>query len=334
MRELCTITVVMTQNERTPRDNLDNFADTQTDPYLTRVFEKIKLYNDLLLEQAVSQDQIYEIMNELDNDWRQLMNETTIVTAAVSFVDENSSESTSVEVRSEFYEEHEMIFGGVLPVRVGLEMAEGSLYQLELRLTREGLTSSGNIVMMLGSAKISEIASIEFPDMMSIERARKWLEYYNFEEFEDINVSLFEPSTEECEMVLKLKDIEINTVVSADKDHAHSTRTMQALNIYTNSLFDFDSDAPYGLTLDGEAWSSDSDGTLSRSYCSGATMSAIDRVVWLPKDDDHEHILTPHLAARFLGTTKDDSDTEIFVPICVVQQLRSYRYSFFTGYSD
>lgn len=156
-------------------DQLDRFSKVQIDPFLTGIFQKIHAYNELLNDQHVDSSQINDIINELDDEWRQLMHQAVVVTGVVSFLDENSVGSGEL-TRGDFYEDHEMEFGGVFPVRINTESnsmqyLDGELhkYRLELRLSREGLTREGKRLFMNGTAKLDDIAGIEFPDAMSVE---------------------------------------------------------------------------------------------------------------------------------------------------------------------
>ena len=324
-------------NSHTHLDILDDFSPVQMDPIFTAVFEKMKIYNDLLFSEAVSEERIVEIMQELDSEWQGLLGDEMLITGAVTFMDEDSLDTVG-SMKRDFFESHPMKFGGVLPVVTRVIHSSGSLldedlkvYQLELRLIREGITTEGKLVTMHGSAKVDEIASIEVPNKMSALRARAWLEYYKNDELSDIEGARFKPSKEECEMVQRLASIEIDSRIPHDEKDEYTLQTMQALNIYTNSLFNFDKDVPYDLSVKGEAWYEDKDGNLKAAIIGGTTMASVDRLVWLGNDRD-EHTLMPHLAAKFLGTTKDDEPTSFYVPISIVKHFRSYRYNYFIGY--
>ena len=331
----------MTDHEKTYSDStdiLEHFTDVQIDPFLTAVFEKMKLYNELLSEQYVSSNQINEIMNELDDEWRNLMYREVIVTGRVAFAREDSL-GRDEDITYDFYEDHPMIFGGVLPIQIDTFVGNGGYaddelrkYHLELRLTREGITSEGGYVEMKGSADIDEIAGLEFPNSMSLDRAKKWLEFYKPDEIADVDVAIYTPSIEECEMTMRLGDIVIDARIPHDADNKYTIQTMQALNIYTNSLFSFDSDVPYQLTVEGEAWHCGAESLLTPASINGSTMSAIDRVVWLAAVSEPEYMLRPHVAVRFLGETKDDLAQEVHVPIAAIKDLWSYRHKYFVGY--
>lgn len=243
----------------------------------------------------------------------------------------------------DFYEAQDVDFGGVLPLCLdtlySADLPDGSTgqthkYELGLRLTREGIDPDGAHVIMHGSARLDDIVSLEFPNQMSVEGARRWLEYYAPDVIEDVDIALFEPSKEECEMLLRLKGMTGDISVPHDEQGSTLLRSMQALNIYTNSLFSFDVDVPYQLAVDGDAWQPDSEGTLQPAFVKGSTMSALNRVVWLSPEGGPDSLVRPHLAARFLGNTKDDPATDMFVPIDSVVSLKSYRYHYFVGYSD
>lgn len=321
---------------------LDDIAALQVDPAISTVFEKMRVYSELLQEQYVSDVQINEIMNELDEEWRGLMHQTAVVTGIISFLPEHIVGKEGEPVR-DFYDTQEVDFGGVLPLCLdtlyAVDQPDGSTadmykYELGLRLIREGIAPDGTYVLMHGSAKLDEIVSIEFPNQMSVEGARKWLEYYVPEVIQDVDIALLAPSKEECEMVLRLKDMTMDISVPHDEKGSTLLRTMQALNIYTNSLFDFDKEVPYQLAVNGDAWQPSDDGLLLPAFIQGSTMSALNRIVWLAPEGEPDGAVRPHVAARFLGNTKDDPATEMYVPVDSVTSLKSYRYHYFVGYNE
>ena len=328
------------ENPETRRfDIVDTFANVQTDPLLRNVFDKIRTYNELLVDQYVSGEQITEIMKEIDDEWRQLMGETVIVSGNVMFANDMVAGISEQKTSSDFYEDHEMEFGGVLPILLESMPSSGDYkddklhqFRLELRLIREGLTPEGKRILMRGSAKLDEIASIDFPNMMSVERAYRWLDFYKTDELQEIEADLLNPSSEECEMVMKLAGLTIDGRLPHDVGDGHALSTAQALNIYLESLFSFDKDSPYELSVNGEAWSIERNGDLIASAISGTSIAAVDRIVWLAKCNELSYLLSPHIAVRFLGTTKDDAVNLMYVPLDSVDQFRSQRHSYFVGY--
>lgn len=330
-------------SEAVPRepDILDSFSKVQIDPIFVSVFKKMRMYNDLLSSQMVSDEQIEEIMNELDDEWGMVLRDKVEVTGVVSFLPPEVEGSEGESIR-DFYEAHEMEFGGVLPVRVGAgnEYDDSNVltedlhnYVLKVRFVREGIATDGSLVTMYGTADVDEISSIVVPNMMSVPGAREWLDFYHPEYMQDIDVALLNPAVEECDMVMRLQDVSIDVKLPRDEDEQRIVRSMQALNIYTNSLFDFDQDAPYLLAVSGDAWQL-GDGNLEPAHISGSTMAALDRIVWLAEEGQPENILIPHLSARFLAESKDEPATDMFVPLKSVVALRSFRHDYFIGYPE
>lgn len=135
-------------------------------------------------------------------------------------------------------------------------------------------------------------------------------------------------------MTMRLKDLEFDARLPHDKENTYTVRTTQAFNVYTNSLFEFDKDAAYHMKVSGEAWQPSANGLVIPTEATGATMVAVDRLIWLAKNGSPDHIVKPHVAVRFLGTTKDDPDVEMYIPVSSIISFTSYRYAYFTGYQD
>jgi hypothetical protein len=316
-------------------DGLNELFEVQTESAFTEVFEKIKLYNELLKDEPVDSEQINAIMRELDNEWQAVMGQTVIISGVASFL---PPDAIGVDGRAtqEFYEDENMQFGGVMPVRMeSVYLDEDQhIYLLKLMLTREAVDMNGHRVLQQGTAKVDDISSIILPDMLSANTAKKWLEYYHPEYIEDIDVALLNPSNEECEMVMRLKDLVFDM-----KRYSHDTpermlRSAQAMNVYTNNLFKFDKEVPYQLSVDGDALSLDDDGNLEAAYVKGSTMAAVDRVIWLSAQDEDGYVVRPYLAVSLLDESKDVQGNAVRVPLQSIVDLKSYRYSYFVGYSE
>ena len=318
------------------------FEDARIDPFIRQVFEKMRLYNELLATEFVDSDQINRIMRELDEEWDMLMRREAVITGIMSFLPVDAHGSDGEPVR-DFFDTETVVFGGVMPVqmatRYGFERLDDDeddhhTYELRLHVTREAIDSAGKVVHMVGTAAIDDVLSIEFPNVMSVERAKKWLSYYHADDLDDIEVGMLNPTAEECEMLMRLADITID-VGRPHKDVDHLTlRSVQALNVYTNSLFTFDKDVPYLLQVDGPGWQPDKDGALQPAYLSGRTMSSLDELAWLAADEQPETVVLPHVAARFQSEDKDEPPIRMLVPISSIVSLRSFRYDYFVGYTD
>jgi hypothetical protein len=318
------------------------YDDVQLDPYVNAVFEKMKLYSELLKHEFVGSDQINEIMRELDDEWDSLLRREAVLTGVMKFLPINLRGSEGDPVR-DFYEDETVIFGGVMPVQIETKYAfertddideDTHIYELQLHVTREAIDSDGKLVRLTGTAALDDIVSLEFPNLMSTDRARNWLAYYHPDDMDDIEVSLLNSCTEECEMLLRLSDSSVDIARPHRGDTELSLRSAQALNIYTNSLFTFDREAPYIISVSGDALQPDDDGGFQPTHITGTTMSSLDRIVWLAKDSESESVLYPHVIAHFLADDKDAKALEMMVPISSINSLKSCRYDYFVGYGD
>lgn len=315
-------------------ETLQNFSDVHLDPFIAAVFEQISIYNDLLARESISKDRVNEIMNELDDNWRILMQKNATVTGLMSFIPETIEDSEG-EAKAEFYEDQEVEFRGVLPIKISGEsygdVDEGN-YELQLKLVREGITPDGQYISMHGTAKVSDIVAIEFLELMSQARATKWLDYYHGDDVQDIDTSLLNPSIEECENTLRLTECAVDVGLPHKGDTTMMHRSRQALEIYSNGIVTFDQRAAYFLTVEGSALRADSGGGLEEVEIVGATMAAVNRLSWHATVEDEPHILRPCLEVEFLNEDKDVAPIELTVPIASIHSFTSSRYSYFIGY--
>ncbi len=322
-----------------PYNLFEEFDGTRIDPMLTQIFDKMRTYSQLLQEEFIGSAQINEIMNEIDDEWRQLLHKPTRVTGIISF---RIPASPGIDTQTivDFYDDVEMEFGGVLPVHEDSQFipdADGDdatiyKYTLALRFIRWAKALDGTSVKLEGIASLDDITSIEFPEAMSNERANNWLAYYHPDEQGDIDVALLNPGKEECETLMQLEGISINMNTAHKGDEAQIQRSTRALEMYTNRLIMFDRDAPYLIEVEGYAWDPTGDVGNEKAYVQGKTMASLDRIVWLPTIDDSGQIV-PHVSARFLNENKDRPATPMQVPLSVIISLTSCRYDYFFGYN-
>lgn len=316
---------------------LERLDDVYLDPVISGVFKKMRLYNELLARQFVSSDQINEIMNELDDDWRSLMGTQASLTGYVSFLTENIEGAEGVP-RRDYYEDEDIIFHGVLPIEAEtFYSTEGGedlhTYLLKIVVEREGISPNGGYVRMRGNAALDDIISLEFKASISKSRAQSWLEHYHEDVLEDVEMALLNQSAEECEMIMRLVDMTVDAYSTHDGDEDLILRSSQALQAYTNSLFSFDKLAPYEIELQGDVWMMvdgvPKGGEVDRPLRSLAT---IDKLLWLAIDG--ENTLRPHLDLKLMWQDKDTKLTHLLVPLIAVRHLLSVRHQYFVGYED
>src|SRR5689334_6697530 len=199
------------------------FADLYAvymDPLIARVLSQARLYNDMLRAESVDDSAIFEIVKELDVQWAELLGEQAVVTGNVEFIDVNDETDDPRPVK-EYYESQDVSFNGISARTLDskdsfgttlLEDGESqtSTYELRVQFIKEGINTKGDVVHMTGSAALEDIISLEFQQMMSPERARKWLAHFHPDVIDEIDVRLLNPSIEECEMVMRLKDISVD----------------------------------------------------------------------------------------------------------------------------
>lgn len=316
--------------------------DIQIDPYIRNVFGKIEEYKDLIAGEFISSEEINGIMNALDDEWRMLLGREASFTGVASFLPVDA-EGVEGSLERSFFEDETIRFNGVMPQQLESEhryveetdsYEEYHTYNLRLQVWRESLDNNGKIVHLKGVAEVADVLSLEFPDVLSVAGAKKWLAYYHPEDIDYVDIDLYADGREECEVALRLAEHSVDLVTPYESDDKMVLRSMIALNVYTNSLISFDPSAPYVLTVDGEAWFPTSQGTMEPGYAGGTQMAAIEKIAWLQPVGESRQILTPHLHTRLLNETKDTPDTHVVIPVSAIKRLRSSRFEYFYGYDQ
>ncbi|HEY0965274.1 MAG TPA: hypothetical protein VGE13_02220 [Candidatus Saccharimonadales bacterium] len=314
--------------------------DIYLEPHVAAVFSQMRIYNELLASEYVDSARINEIMNELDREWSALMMQHAVATGFFYFPTIESVSTQEVVVEREYHENQDVQFNGVIPTMLDQSWDENGQpvhkYELRIQLIKEAIipNEESSYRPLTGSARVDDIISLEFPNMMSPERARHWLEHYHADEIEEIDTQLLNPSDEECEMVCRLTNMKVDCGEAHQDDEMFAIRSSQALDIYTNSLFSFDKDMPYDAVMHGDGWTVYEDGETAPSEISEPTRAPIkiNRVAWV-SSQNNERVLEAHLDVHILTDDKDGLGYHILLPLTTVKSLHSLRYAYFGGYN-
>lgn len=316
-------------------------ADVQLEPVVAAAFADIRVYNELLLREYLDSVRINEIMREIDDKWRMVMRKQAIVTGYCAFPN-GDQVSGIAPISRDYYEDQEVVFQGVLPVPIDQAWDDDGneihKYELYIQLMREGIASDemSTRVQLTGRAKVDDIITLEFPGMMSNDRAQHWLEYYHADDVDEIDTLLLKPSNDECEMVTRLAEVVVDARAAHAGDKALITRSVEALNIYTNSLFSFDKDMPYSATVQGDGWVMNDDGKTAPGEVGEPSAMAItvSQLIWVNVCEEEKGILRPHLDARIQTPDKDIPGYHILLPLTGIKDFRSFRGMYFASHNE
>lgn len=326
---------LQTEEQRYLRD----LADVYTEPVLANVFAEMRLYNELLASEPVSEDRITEIMQELDAKWSPFMGQAGMASGYFSFLPERLDDAQML--RREYYRSQDVVFEGVLPVPLDDEGDDQlQRYELQIKLVRDAILYDDEHTeaqKLSGLARLDDIVSLEFPPhMMSQARAQHWLEYYHDDEITEIDMRILNLDGDECDIVHQLEDMTIDckTPHAGDSELIH--RSLQALDIYTNSLFSFDQQMPYDVYIGGNVWSIAADGSLHEAEITGVLHAPVKiaRVLWRPAFEGGEYAICAHLDMSLLTPDKDAPSYRLLVPVDAVEAIASFRQLYFGEEED
>lgn len=320
------------------------FDDTQIDPFIRRVFEKIDVYNQLIKDRYLTSVEINEIMNELDSEWQELLHASCRVTGVISFKPPRLG-GDKAETIVDYYDGMMVEFGGVLPIEESERVKYGAnddgsdqtehTYMLGLRFILHGKSAAGISHAIEGAASIEDIIALGFPDNMSLEGARKWLAYYHATDLEDLELDLLNNTEDECRALMELAGHAVELGARNGTDDWSIRQSTQALDLHTNSLISLDRHVPYTLSVDGFAWDILAGGGREQAYAYGTnTIAGIHRISWLPSANGTDNILMPHANVDFYGEDRVAPVRTMAVPIAAFTDLQSLRRQYFASDSD
>jgi hypothetical protein len=308
-------------------ETFDSLHALYIDPMLTKVFAEIKLYKELLATQAQTEEEINSLMREIDDSWRLLMKETAIFTGYASFPNEQIPGGA---VSRDFYDEETVSFGGVIPTP--LEFAgigcddEPKFYDLRVHLSREGISSDGDIVTVSGSADIDEIISLDFQRFMSPERARRILENFQPDLIDAIDEALLHDTSDEGALAIRMSGL-------AYDPSAHDERTKEnvglALDVYTNSLLKLDTHNGYSSVFVGRVWVQD-DEESKVGHAEVSQLVKADRIIWRISPEIGEDRVVPHISLYLCGSELNQTSLPLHVPASSISSLESVRIRYYT----
>ena len=88
---------------------INNLEAILMDPDIQKVFERIKVYNELLESQAVTEKEILDIINEIDSQWIGIIGSSATFTGQASFLSENDHSQVPQPV-DDYYENQDISF--------------------------------------------------------------------------------------------------------------------------------------------------------------------------------------------------------------------------------
>lgn len=326
------MSIEATNDNSLERALLETVEGATLDPLLKQIFDKMRLYNELLATESQSEPEINAIMHEIDAEWQGLIGQKITYTGLASFLDERDLSPDVPPIRS-YYEEHEMIFRGVIPHETRSdEASDKKFYELRVLFEREAIDNDGNLIGLRGSASLEDIASFEFMSTMSTARARRILELHVPELIEDIDCALLNDVSNESELFERLVPIATDEESFSVFDDESFVQLKSALDVYTNSHISCDQAAPYRVQLDGFVWYERREDDIVAATVPGIhELARIENVVWNRLYEDGPRTIRPMLNMYLLANDKDGAETHLYVPLSTLKHLTSIRHEFYSG---
>lgn len=298
------------------------------DPEIQRVFDVISQYNQLLLSQPMTKNELEAIVREVDAGWAHLIGQEAVFTGRATFPLENEEPIES------YYESQQIKFNGAIAQVLNVDESsdqEKYLCQLTLSIFTEVITNEAERVVVHGTAGVVDTVELEVPGHMSTERARRLLECYYPDIIDDIDVAVCNSGTHDAaSIVMNLKDHDWSLDdLQGGMDTAEIPRIKRAFEVYMGSLFQFDSAIGYTVAIEGATWLEKGNGYIAASV--GAEAIATEVSLRLEDGPQDESMLTmrPHLYARLHSEDEMNGTFCVLVPVDSLQSIESIRHRYF-----
>jgi hypothetical protein len=309
---------------------IEGLESLQMDPKLRRTFELVRIYNELLADEPVSKDIAEGIIAEIDSEWSDLLGITATFTGRAKSPNEFDPEKA---IATGYFEDIEVQFRGAVaaPVKPMDDSADipeiESYYHLGIGFQREAIDSDGDRVFVDVVAVPDDIASLEFPDIMSRDRARWILQELQPDLIDDIDAALLNDAEEESDRTLRLAGLHFQPSGDEEADK----QIKGALNVYTQTAMPFDTHNGYHYSFNGPVWLKNKDEQFVTCHVVSESIATIRGIAWLETPEDG-NVLVPHLDMLLCQDEVEDSSDmyHAHVPVSSITYLRSLRRIFFS----
>lgn len=237
-------------------DQLNLLEKALTDPFIERVLQMGRTYNEIFKETGPTEEERHQIIDELDREWGGAYGLPVKLTGYVS-VPMKDSEG----VQSVFLDSRDVISNGFTimpePIIVGGEEI-GYFAKVKHHLYAKASDVWGNEDLdgldpdtHLGVTADIEKSIIEAP-IASPDRARAWLAVSCPELMEEVDTRVLNSEGYDGSALLALKKLDINQLADLSDEFTRS-----CFDIYLNSILELDTITPYALDIDGFGRSAD-----------------------------------------------------------------------------
>lgn len=319
------------------QETLEQFERSIHDPFVERVLVLAREYNQLLAETTgISPEEEREIVNELDYEWGSVMDTEVTITGHVTV----PPIGEQTEVTKLFIDGARAVSNGFTiihePIIVaGEEIGTGSRIVHHMYMRAADVWPSEEIEGIIdANTRVALAAEIDGSllelDGASVERAISWLGLACPELLEEVDERLLNTQTnEEADAFLALRGLDINKHINISDDF-----TRNCIDIYLNSVIDFDKKLPYSIRLDGYSRRADKDDGHLYAIETDQLLAYIPVVgVWPKFSDNPEDLGKWDIGARVVAMPEDKSgdDIHLVVPVDALALMYSVRNSFYNS---
>lgn len=298
------------------------------DPEIQRVFDLMSDYNELLLSEPMTKEEVQAIVREVDAGWAHLIDQDAVFTGRATFpvINEEPIES--------YYESQQVKFNGAIAEIVSVDTSSGQekyVCQLKLSLFTEVITSEAERVVMHGTSDVTDTVELEVHGHMSAERARRLLECYYPAIIDDIDVAVCNNDTPDvASIVMNLKEHDWSLDSFEGENNATEiAKIKRAFEVYMNSLFNFDSAVGYTVTIEGATWLEKGSGYMAAAVRAEAIATDVSMRLEDGPEDESVLLMRPHLYARLHGEDETSGILRVLIPVDSLQSMVSIRSKYF-----
>lgn len=250
-------------------NGFENAAIAMKEPYVESVLKSIRGVNESLKDGQVTRQEAAEYASLYDMEWANLglMNELMNITGMATYYQEFHAEDggMSLVLKEDGYnpvfmaEDKPMLSKGFIVEELN---GVAAIKLLGVCPPSED-TSFEQVPVTMNFGVDLSLVDVDFPNIMSAERARAWLQEFYPDLINEIDERLLNHDGDSATSILALRGLDL-TPLDASGDMI--MRSCQALHHYLNSVIEPDSVLPYAVSCEGYVAFPEPDGETSFMY--------------------------------------------------------------------
>ncbi|UTX51677.1 hypothetical protein KI440_01865 [Candidatus Saccharibacteria bacterium TM7i] len=333
-------------------DQLELLDKSVTDPYVDKVVNDARLYNQLFAEHTPSDQEKQDAIQDLDGRWYELIGNVVSLTGRVTIptasgeLKEVLVDRLPVETQGFGGRTRPQIIGGeqigeVFRIGHYVKTSAATIVEAGYMLPEdfgvavdedEGQADEEHIRQALADIEVRlegdvDDSLLEY-EGTSLERARSWIEASCPGLIDEIDTYLLNDIEGDNEPIYALSRLDLGEYAAVSDEF-----TQECIEMHINYMLNFDMRAPYEVILNGYMVSAVEEDTTLYKVEDLHVLTYMTQVYIVPHPsaDDGEGLWQISVAANFVHQDQSLDGAEFVIPLDSISEVKSQRRMYYAG---